>query len=64
MTADNEESEILKGLFEEIMKMLKQKQVRVETIVQRAIEQGIITRESFDRTLKILDDYGKKNGWT
>ena len=64
MAGGEEESEILRGLFEEIMKMLVQKQVKVETIVQSAIDHSIITRESFERIQKMLEEYGRKNQWT
>ncbi len=58
-----EESEILKGMFEEIMKILSQRQIKIETIIQKAIEQGIISQDSFNRMCKMLDDYGKKKQW-
>ena len=60
----DEESEILKGMFEEIMKMICQKQIRIESIVQRAVEQGIISQESFKRMYEVLGEYGKKRQWT
>ena len=60
----DEESEILKGMFEEIMKMICQKQIRIESIVQRAVEQGIISQESFKRMYETLGEYGKKRQWT
>lgn len=59
----DEESEILKGMFEEIMKMIGQKQIRIESIVQRAVEQGIISQESFKRMYEVLGEYGKKRQW-
>ncbi|MGI0047260.1 MAG: hypothetical protein ACREBB_08740 [Nitrosotalea sp.] len=61
---DDEESEILKGMFEEIMKMIHQKQIRVEAIVQRAIEQDAISQDSFNRMHESLSEYGKKKQWT
>ncbi|HJU14607.1 MAG TPA: hypothetical protein VJ792_09155 [Candidatus Nitrosotalea sp.] len=64
MPADDDESEVLRGMFEEIMKIISQKQVKVETILQRSIEQEIISRDSFDRMQKMLEDYGKKKQWT
>ncbi|GEM_PF-1769765 len=64
MESGEEESEVLRGLFEEIMKMLVQRQVKVETIVQRSIEQGIVTRDSFERMQKMLDEYAKKRQWS
>lgn len=59
----DEESEILKGMFEEVMKMIHQKQIKIETIVQKSIEQGIISQDSFNRMHKMLDEYGKKKQW-
>lgn len=59
----DKESEVLMGLFEEIMKMVRQKQVRLETIVQRAIEQEIVSHESFNRLYAMLSEYGKKKQW-
>lgn len=59
----DEESEILRGMFEEIMKMVHQKQIKIETIIQKAIEQGTISQDSFNRMCKMLDEYGKKKQW-
>ena len=59
----DEESEILKGMFEEVMKMIHQKQIKIETIIQKAIEQGTISQDSFNRMYKMLDEYGKKKQW-
>lgn len=60
---DDDESEVLRGLFEEVMKMIRQKQIKVETIVQMSIEQDVITQDSFMRMRKMLDDHGKKKQW-
>lgn len=60
---DDEESEVLKGMFEEIMKIVRQKQIKMESIVQRATEQDMISQDSFNRIYKILGDYGKKKQW-
>jgi aspartokinase len=60
---EDDESEILKGMFEEIMKMVQQKQIKIETIIQRAVEQGMISQDSFNRIHKILGEYGKKKQW-
>lgn len=59
----DEESEVLRGLFEEIMKIIGQKQIKVETIVQRSLEQGTVSQDSFKRIYKILDEYGRKKQW-
>lgn len=60
---EDEESEVLRGLFEEIMKMINQRQIKVETIVQRAIEQGTISEDSFKRLINMLEEYGRKKRW-
>lgn len=60
---DDDESEVLKGMFEEIMKIVRQKQIKIESIVQRATEQDMISQDSFNRIYKILSDYGKKKQW-
>lgn len=60
---DDDESEVLKGMFEEIMKIVRQKQIRMESIVQRATEQDMISQDSFNRIYKMLSEYGKKKQW-
>ncbi|MDE1762903.1 MAG: hypothetical protein KGH88_01480 [Thaumarchaeota archaeon] len=60
---EDEESVILKGMFEEIMKMIQQRQIKIETIIQKATEQNIITQDSFNRIHRMLDEYGKKKQW-
>jgi aminoglycoside phosphotransferase family enzyme len=61
---EDAESELIKQMFEEIMKMIREKHIKLETIVQRMVEQGTITEESFDRVYKVLTEYGKKKQWT
>lgn len=63
MKRDDDESEVLKGMFEEIMKIVRQKQIRMESIVQRATEQDMISQDSFNRIYKMLSEYGKKKQW-
>ncbi|MDE1861642.1 MAG: hypothetical protein KGI33_01890 [Thaumarchaeota archaeon] len=60
---EDEKSEILRGLFEEIMKMIRQKEIKIETIVQRSMEQGTITKESFMRIYSMLEQHGRERGW-
>lgn len=60
---EDAESELIKQMFDEIMKMIRQKQIKLETIVQRMAEQGTIPEESFDRIYKMLTEYGKKKHW-
>lgn len=63
MKRDDDESEILKGMFDEIMKIIRQKQIKMESIVQRAVEQDMISQDSFNRIYKILSEHGKKKQW-
>lgn len=57
------ESELIKQMFDEIMKMIRQKHIKLESIVQRMVEQGAISQESFDRVYILLTEYGKKKQW-
>jgi aspartokinase len=57
------ESRIIREMFEEIMKMIRDKQIKLESIVQKVSEQGTISKESFERVYKILEEYGKKKQW-
>ena len=60
---EDEESELMKQMFDEIMKMIHQKHIKLETIVHRMIEQGSMSHESFDRIYQLLTEYGKKRQW-
>lgn len=62
-TEEDTESELMMQMFDEIMKMIRGKQIKLESIVQRMIEQGIIQQESFDRVYRLLTEYGKKKQW-
>lgn len=57
------ESELIKQMFDEIMKMIREKHIKLESIVQRIVEQGTISQESFDRVHVLLTEYGKKKQW-
>jgi proline dehydrogenase len=60
---EDQESELIRQMFDEIMKMIREKHIKLESIVQRAIEQETIQQESFDRTYRLLTEYGKKKHW-
>lgn len=60
---EDPESEIIKQMFDEIMKMIREKHIKLESIVQRTIENETIQQESFDRIYRLLTDYGKKKQW-
>ncbi|WP_133121045.1 hypothetical protein [Candidatus Nitrosotalea bavarica] len=57
------ESELIKQMFDEIMKMIREKHIKLESIVQRMVEQGSISQKSFDRVYALLTEYGKKKQW-
>jgi len=63
MEPEEAESELIKQMFDEIMKMIRQKQIKLETIVQRMTEQESISHESYDRIYKLLREYGKRKKW-
>ena len=60
---EDAESELIKQMFDEIMKMIREKHINLESIVQRMVEQGTISQESFDRVYRLLTEYGKKKQW-
>lgn len=60
---DDRESEILKEMFEEVMKMIHEKQIRLESIVQKTVDQDTIPKDTFNRIYKLLTEYGKKKQW-
>jgi len=60
---DDEESAIMREMFEEIMKLILEKQIKLETIIQRMADQEMIHEESFRRIHKMLAEYGKKKQW-
>ncbi len=60
---EDAESELIKQMFDEIMKMIREKHIKLESIVQRMVEQGSISQESFDRVYAILTEHGKKKQW-
>lgn len=57
------ESELIKQMFEEIMKMIREKQIKLESIVQKMIEQDSISQESFGRIYALFTEYGKIKQW-
>jgi hypothetical protein len=60
---EDPESEIIRQMFDEIMKMIREKQIKLESIVQRTIEHGAMKQETFDRIYRMLTDYGKSKQW-
>jgi aspartokinase len=60
---DELESEVLKQMFEEIMKMIREKQIKVESIIQRITEQEMIPQDAFNRIYRVLTEYGKRKQW-
>jgi hypothetical protein len=60
---EDPESEIIKQMFEEIMKMIREKQIKLESIVQMSMDQGAVKQETFDRIYRLLTEYGKSKQW-
>ena len=60
---EDEESAIMREMFEEIMKLIREKQIKIEAIIQRTTEQEMIQEKEFRRIYKILTEYGKKKQW-
>ena len=60
---EDKETEVMTALFDEVFKMIQQKQIKIESLIQRTAEQEILTRESFDRINKTLAEYGRKKQW-
>ena len=61
--AKDSESEIMSKMFDELTKMIREKHIKLEAIVQRLTENDSISQESFNRVYKILTEHGKKNQW-
>lgn len=60
---EDEESAIMREMFEEIMKLIREKQIKLEAIIQRMADQEMINETSFRRIHKMLAEYGKKKQW-
>ena len=60
---EDEESQMLREMFEEIMKMIRQKQISVEAIIQDMVEHDKISVDTFNRIYKTLTEHGKKKQW-
>lgn len=60
---DEAESQMLKEMFEEIMKMVREKQIKLEAIIQNMADQDKISRDAFARIYNVLTEHGKKKQW-
>ena len=65
MTVDDDdaESQVLREMFEEIMKMIREKQIKLEAIIQNMTEQDKISQDAFARIYSVLTEHGKKKQW-
>ena len=57
------ESELIKQMFDEITKMIRQKHIKLESIIHRTLEQDIISQDSFERIYRLVIEHGKKKHW-
>jgi len=60
---EDKEAALIREMFEEIMKLIREKQIKLESIIQRTAEQEMIQEEAFRRIYNILTEYGKKKQW-
>lgn len=60
---DDAESQMLKEMFEEIMKMIREKQIKLEAIIQNMTDQDKISQDAFARIYSVLTEHGKKKQW-
>lgn len=60
---EDSESEVIKQMVDEIMKMIREKHIKLESIVQLTTENGTMKQETFDRIYRLLTDYGKTKQW-
>ena len=61
---DDAESEVLKEMFDEIMRMIREKQIKLEAIIQNMVEQDKMSHDSFVRVYMLLTEHGKKKQWS
>ncbi|HXX05777.1 MAG TPA: hypothetical protein VEJ68_03040 [Candidatus Bathyarchaeia archaeon] len=61
---DDAESEVLKEMFDEIMRMIREKQIKLEAIIQNMIEQDKMSHDTFVRVYMLLTEHGKKKQWS
>lgn len=60
---EDQESEVIKQMVDEIMKMIREKHIKLESIVQMTIENGTMKQDTFDRIYRLLTDHGKTKQW-
>ena len=60
---DDEESDVLKEMFGEIMKMIHDKQIKIEAIIQIMTEHDKISQDTFNRIYRVLSEYGERKKW-
>jgi len=60
---DDAESQVLREMFEEIMKMIREKQIKLEAIIQNMTDQDKISQDTFARIYSVLTEHGKKKQW-
>ncbi|MGI0070072.1 MAG: hypothetical protein ACREAN_07445 [Nitrosopumilaceae archaeon] len=60
---DDTESQVLREMFEEIMKLIREKQIKLEAIIQSMTDQDKISQDAFNRIYRVLTEHGKKKQW-
>ena len=62
-TTNEKEFDAINQMFEEIIKLIQEKHIRLEAILSHMVEREMITQDSFDRIYNLLSDFGRKKGW-
>ena len=53
----------IKQTINDLTNMIEGKQMKLEAILSQIIERKLITRDSFEKILNLLIEYGRKEGW-
>lgn len=61
---NQKESNDIKQAINDLTNMIEGKQMRLEAILSQIIEREMITRDSYDKIMILLIEFGKKKGWT
>ena len=54
----------IKQAINDLTNMIEGKQTRLKAILSQIIEREMITRDSYDKIMNLLIEFGKKKGWT
>lgn len=61
--ANQKELGDIKQAINDLTNMIEGKQMRLEAILSQIIQREMITRDSYDKIMNLLIEFGKKKGW-